>query len=110
MRRLSFAWVVSLLLMLAQHGALLHQLGHLSHTARTNGLAPGGTTLVADLEQVDSGLCLTCEAFAQIANPAAAHTATVDVVRTALHTPPEPRYVIVACDAPTPRSRGPPQV
>jgi hypothetical protein len=110
MRKLSLVWVVSLLLVFAQHGALLHQLGHLGHAQRMGGTTPAGATLVADLQAVDSGSCLTCEAFAQIANPAAAHAAVIEVCRAALLAPPEPRYAIVACDAPTPRSRGPPQV
>jgi hypothetical protein len=110
MRRVSLAWVVSLLLVLAQHGALLHQLGHLGHAGSMGGATPAGTTLVADPRALDSGPCLTCEAFAQIANPAAAHVAVIDGCPPALLTPPEPRHSLADCDAPTPRSRGPPQV
>jgi len=114
MRRLSLVWVVSLLLILAQHGALLHQLGHFSRHADwaggTAGAISSATTLVADLQALDGGPCLTCEAFAQIANPAAPHAAAIDASPAAVPAPPAPCYSVAACDTPTPRSRGPPQV
>ena len=110
MRRVSLAWVVSLLLVLAQHGVLLHQLGHLGHAGSAGGATSAGTTLFADLQALDNGPCLTCEAFAQIANQVAAHAAVIDSCSPPLLTPPELRYSLTDCDAPTPRSRGPPQV
>ena len=104
-RRLCLSWAVSLLLVLAQHGALLHELGHLSQ--RT---AAEGATLHPHAGVPESGLCLTCEAFSQVANPATAGAAQVAASPPALIPTPDPCYAIVAADAPTPRSRGPPQV
>lgn len=102
MRRLSLPWVLSLLLVFAQHGAVLHELGHLSHD---RGSAPA---LRADLHLGD-GPCATCEAFAQVANPASGAAGTL-AASAALYLPtPDPVYAIVAADTPTPRSRGPPQ-
>jgi len=101
-RRLSLAWVLSLLLVFAQHGAVLHQLGHLSHGDRTQGSA-----LRAQLPADSS--CATCEAFAQVANPAsgAAHTLSASA---AVYLPiPAPVHANIAADTLTPRSRGPPQ-
>ena len=103
MRRLSLPWILSLSLVFAQHGAVLHELGHLSHGDRSQGSA-----LRAQLPA--DGSCATCEAFAQVANPAsgAAHTLAASA---AVYLPtPAPVHAIVAADAPTPRNRGPPQV
>lgn len=96
------AWLLSLLLVFVQHGAVLHELGHLSHGER--GSAP---QLRAQLPA--DGPCATCEAFAQLANPASgpAHSLAPSA---AVYLPvPDPVYAIVAADTPTPRNRGPPQ-
>jgi hypothetical protein len=105
MRRSLLSWVLSLSLLLAQHGALLHELGHLCHHGGTVGTA----ALSAQLHGAEDGRCPTCEAFAQIANPAAAGTADLVVSPPALIPARHPSYVIVGADAPSPRSRGPPQ-
>jgi hypothetical protein len=104
MRRSGFSWIVSLLLLLAQHGAVLHELSHLNpvHTA--------GTTLRESGHGLESGLCLTCEAFSQVTNPAAAPALHLPLAPAALIPGPDPRFDVVAANAPTPRSRGPPQV
>jgi hypothetical protein len=102
-RRLSLAWVLSLLLVFAQHWAVLHELGHLSHGDR--GDAP---SLRADLHFGD-GPCATCAAFAQVTNPASG-AFNVLAASAAVYLPtPDPIYAIVAADTPTPRNRGPPQ-
>jgi hypothetical protein len=99
-RRLFIAWVASLLLVFAQHGALLHELGHLIHAGHAG----------PALQATDDGTCPTCEAYAQSANPAAA-TAAALTAHPAIFLPtPEPRYGLAATQVPTPRSRGPPQV
>jgi hypothetical protein len=105
MRRSSLSWLLSLLLVFVQHGAVLHELGHLSHGERTS-----GTTLRAELQPLDHGLCLTCEAYGQIANPAAAGASYVAVCPAALLPSRDPCYAVVGADTPAPRSRGPPQV
>jgi len=105
MRRLCLSWVLSLSLLLAQHGALLHELSHLTHGGHSTGAALG-----AQLQAAEGGLCPTCEAFAQIVNPATATATDLAVSPAVLIPAPEPRFTIVGADAPTPRSRGPPQV
>jgi len=105
MRRLCLSWVLSLSLLLAQHGAMLHELSHLTHTGHS-----AGATLGAELQPAEGGLCPTCEAFAQIGNPATAAATDLAVCPAALIPAPEPRFTILGADAPTPRSRGPPQV
>jgi hypothetical protein len=102
-RRASLTWLLSLLLVLVQHGAMLHELGHLSHVDR--GHAPA---LRADPQRSDA-TCSTCEAFAQVTNPATG-TASTLAASAAVYLPiAAPVYAIVAADTPTPRSRGPPQ-
>jgi len=104
MRRLSFTWVLSLLLVFVQHGAVLHELGHLSHGALSS-------TATLDAPQpLDSALCPTCEAFAQIANPASAAAPDIAVSPCGLLQIPDPPFASAGSGPPTPRSRGPPQV
>ena len=105
MRRASLSWLLSLLLVLVQHGAVLHELGHLGQ--REHG---GGPALRTDLHSAGSAACPTCEAFAQIANPVGASAPTVAVLPAAVLRTPASSYAIPAVDVPTPRSRGPPQV
>ena len=102
MRRLSLPWILSLLLVFAQQGGVLHELGHLSHDGHSSGpaLAP---------QQPADALCATCEAFAQVANPASGTASSLAASAAAYFPPPAPVYAIVAADDPTPRSRGPPQ-
>lgn len=102
MRRLSLPWVLSLLLVFAQHGAVLHELGHLSRGE--SGHAPAvRAQLPADT------VCTLCEAFAQVATPASGAASTL-APSAAVYLPnPAPAYAVIAADTLTPRSRGPPQ-
>jgi len=94
--------MLSLLLVFAQHGAVLHELGHLSR-----GDHDAGAALSA--QQPADTVCAACEAFAQVANPASGGTHTLAACAPAFLPVPAPASAFVACDAPTPRSRGPPQ-
>jgi hypothetical protein len=105
MRRAYLSWLLSLLLVLVQHGAVLHELGHLGQAGHS-----GGPALHTDLHTAGTAGCPTCEAYAQIANPAAGSAQPVGVLPPAVVRTPDPGYVIAAADPITPRSRGPPQV
>jgi len=105
MRRASLSWVLALLLVVVQHGAVLHELGHLTHGDRAT-----GTVLRAQSLGLDAAICPTCEAFAQIANPMAADGGQVATSPAAVLVTPAPCYAIACTAPPTPRSRGPPQV
>jgi hypothetical protein len=105
MHRRSLSWVLSLLLLLAQHGAVLHELSHLSHGTSTH-----GAVLYQSDQLPDNGSCPTCQAFSQVANPATGSTLVLALCAAALIRTPEPSYAIVGAEIPTPRSRGPPQV
>ena len=94
---------MSLLLVLVQHGAVLHELGHLGHAGR--GDAP---SLRADPQNNDAA-CPTCEAFAQVTNPASGSASTLAASAAVYLPTPAPVYAVIAADTLTPRSRGPPQ-
>ena len=104
MRRSSLALLLSFLLVFVQHGAVVHELGHLSH----HGPA-GATAQPADPHGVSVAFCPSCEGFAQIANPAAGGVAAVAIQPSRYLPTPDPRYAVIAANTPTPRSRGPPQ-
>jgi hypothetical protein len=105
MRRSSLSWLLSLLLLLVQHGAVLHELSHLSH-----GSVAAGASLHPDGHALDGGSCPTCNAFSQVANPVSSHTSGLSVSLGASLCVPDSSYAVVGTDVPTPRSRGPPQV
>jgi hypothetical protein len=100
--RLSLPWILSLLLVFAQQGAVLHELSHLQHRDRGQ-----GSELRAQLPAEDT--CATCEAFAQAANPASGAAETFSASASVYLPTPAPNYTILAADTPTPRNRGPPQ-
>jgi len=103
MRRSSIAWILSLLLVLVQHGAVLHELGHLSH-----GRHGAGAVARADAQPGTAGICQSCEGYAQVANPAAGTAASVPLDPAGFISAPDPSHPIAGADSPTPRSRGPP--
>jgi hypothetical protein len=100
-RRLYFPWVLSLLLVFAQHGAVLHELGHLKHGDRAQ-------TATLTAQQPADAVCATCEAFAQVANPASGGTHTLAACAPVFLPVSAPVGTLLAADIPTPRNRGPP--
>jgi hypothetical protein len=104
MRRSSLALLLSFLLVFVQQGAVLHELGHLSH-----GGPAGATAQPADPHGVKVAFCASCEGFAQAANLAAGVAPTVAVRSSGYLPTPDPRYAVIGANTPTPRSRGPPQ-
>ncbi|MGH8267032.1 MAG: hypothetical protein ACRETS_06915 [Steroidobacteraceae bacterium] len=100
---MTVSWVLSLLLVFAQTGAVLHELGHLSHSQHASGASVRADPLH------DSAVCPTCESFAPVASPASGGVPSLPVYRGGFLPIPEPCYAIVGADTPTPRSRGPPQ-
>jgi hypothetical protein len=91
-----------LLLMVAQQGALVHELSHVFRASDPQ-------------LKVDSGAaetsCALCPAFAQVATPAVSHAFDVPLLGRA--TPllaAEPRHAAIDASVPRPRSRGPPSL
>jgi hypothetical protein len=105
MRRLRLALALPLLVLFAQQGALLHELSHVYYSGHAL-----GSEMRQDAQLPDDALCPTCQAFAQIAHPASG-SAGVPALPLATYLPsPDPSYRTADADAPSPRSRGPPQV
>jgi hypothetical protein len=91
-----------LLLLIAQQGAVVHELGHLSEISSSSNEAHAATGL-ADTA------CALCPAFAQVVTPAFSHSFHIPVLlRAALDRGTAPLYVAIDAAVPTPRSRGPP--
>ena len=105
MRRLRFSWVLPLLLVFAQHGAVLHELTHLQHSEPSKGVIYQGA-----VDLLDNGPCLACQAFSQVVSPAASKAIALAVSPATFNPSADPCYAIVTADTLTPRSRGPPQV
>ena len=102
MRRLALSIVLPLLMLLAQHGAAVHDLGHLGpgHSVP----AGANKTLPADT------LCVSCLAFAQVGSSARAdHVALLPLEHSHVLAAP-PAAAVVAAEPPAQRSRGPPAV
>jgi len=96
--------MLSLLLVFAQHGAVLHELGHMQNSAAA------GTTVSPDPHASQSTPCALCQAFAQVANPAGSRALDFSACPAAFIPTPARCHSVVGADTPTARSRGPPQV
>jgi hypothetical protein len=97
------ALTLVLLLLAAQQGAVMHELGHFSaaQSAAVN-VGSGG---------VSDGACALCPAFAQAASPAFSHSLHIPLfVRTEAERSSEPQIGVIDTAVPTPRSRGPPSL
>lgn len=101
--RLSLTLFLLASLLLAQQGAVLHELSHLYYSGQSSGaqIAPGGDFL-------DNSHCLTCQAFAQVAHPATGSTPAFIAPAHAPPAGPTPLHSVADAAAPTPRNRGPP--
>jgi hypothetical protein len=100
-----------LLLLIAQQGAVVHEIGHLTEVSSSGGVGSGG--LSSGEAHSSAGLadatCALCPAFAQVVTPAFSHSFHIPVLlRAALERSTDPRYIAVEAAVPTPRSRGPP--
>jgi hypothetical protein len=88
-----------LLLIVAQQGAVVHELSHVS---------AGSNALNASASVLDSS-CAQCPGFAQVVSPAFFHAFHVpSLIRTAYELSAEPIYAAIDAAVPRPRSRGPP--
>jgi hypothetical protein len=89
-----------LLLISAQQGAVVHELGHVTGAYGTHAKAVTGVT---------DTTCAQCPAFAQVNTPAFSHSFHIPLlVRAALTISAEPLYAVIDAAVPSPRSRGPP--
>jgi len=104
MRKLLLTLVLPFILLFSQQGAVTHELGHLAEAlARaTDGQSTSGHQ-AGDLQ------CEACLAFAHLAGVATAHVAHPALLSFSFAVPANEAPAFIAADAPTARSRGPPQ-
>jgi hypothetical protein len=90
-------------LMVAQQGAVVHELSHVFRAVDAQLKVESGG--VADTA------CALCPAFAQVATPAFSHAFHVPLLgRAAPLLASEPLHAAVDASVPQPRSRGPPSL
>ncbi len=97
------ALTLVLLLLAAQQGALVHELGHFS--------ADHATAVRVGSGSVSDGTCALCPSFAQAASPTFSHSFHIPLlVRSETERSSKPQIAVVDVAVPTPRSRGPPSL
>ena len=103
MRHVFKALSLLLLLIAAQQGALVHELGHVF------GAIDGDLRVQSD--PAADTTCALCPAFAQVVTPAFSHSFHIPLlVRCAPEPVSEPRFRAIDAAVPRPRSRGPPSL
>jgi hypothetical protein len=92
-----------LLLMAAQQGAVVHELGHVFRA--------GDAQLKIESGGIADPTCALCPAFAQVVTPAVSHAFQVPLIgRAAPLRATELPYSAIDASVLTPRSRGPPSL
>lgn len=92
-----------LLLLVAQQGAVDHEIGHLS--------VIGLGELHTQARGAAESICAQCPAFAQVASPAFSHAFHIPRLgRAAPELHAEPRFSATNASVLEPRSRGPPSL
>ena len=100
MRKLHISLGIALLLLLAQQGAVLHEISHICQVGQTDARVHAGA--LADKT------CELCLAFSQVANPATQSVAQHALSPAACTAELAHVTAEAAVPGPTPRSRGPP--
>jgi hypothetical protein len=100
MRKLSISFLLSLLLVLAQQGAVFHELGHIVQASNSHVRVHADTA--ADKT------CQLCLAYSQLASPAS-HTVNLPYFEPAICVADcNPSLAAPPAEVLAPRSRGPP--
>jgi hypothetical protein len=100
MRKLYLSLILPLLMLLSQHGAVWHEIGHLSETS-----APAEH----DRQQPADKACESCLAFAHLAVAAAPDVPVPSLAELGFARITADTVAFIAAAAPAPRSRGPPR-
>jgi hypothetical protein len=95
------SFALLLLLIVAQQGAVVHEVSHFSDASKTEAAkSPAGAAEAA---------CALCPAFAQAVTPAFSHSFRIPhLVRSSPQSRATPLFRALDAKVPTPRSRGPP--
>ncbi len=92
-----------LLLIVAQQGAVVHELSHVSRAVHSG--------LQVDSQTASDTTCAQCPAFAQVVTPAFNHSLQIPfLVRIAAQLSTELEIAAIEAAVPHPRSRGPPSL
>ena len=103
MRKLLLSFLLPVVLLLSQQGAVLHEMSHLAEFAAAGTNGPGSTGHApGDLQ------CQACLAFAHLAGAVTAHVVPPALLSFSFQVPANEAPAFIAADAPTARSRGPP--
>jgi len=104
MRKLLLAFLLPVVLLFSQQGAITHEIGHIADfVARAGGGAQDGAGHAAgDLQ------CQACLAFAHLAGAITAQVVPPALLGFGFHFAVIEAPAFIAADAPTARSRGPP--
>ncbi len=101
MRKVSVSVSLWLLLLFAQHGAVLHELSHICQAASTQVAAQAA-------DDSTDKTCELCLGYSQLANSVTHSVTDFLVQRSASQIGTERPVAATPVDPPTPRSRGPP--
>jgi hypothetical protein len=101
MRKLHISLGLALLLLLAQYGAVLHEVSHISH-AGANVRAQVHADIALDRS------CQLCLAYSQVANPAGNAVNVACLEPSSCAAGATPPCSVIPRDVLAPRSRGPP--
>ena len=104
MRRVRLDFVLPLLLLVAQHGAVLHEISHIAYAGHVQ-----RAQLQPDAHLLDNRFCPTCYAFAQVLSPTAGSLAALPAPDTARLRSLDSTNAVISAESPIPRNRGPPQ-
>jgi hypothetical protein len=100
MRKISLSFGLWLLLLVGQHGAILHELSHFCRVGNVD------VSMHADV--VAEKDCELCLGYSQLASPAVHSFPHFAAARLPAERSPERSFAATPVDPPTPRSRGPP--
>ena len=104
MRKLLLSLLLPFVFLLSQQGAITHELSHLTDASSC---AAGGPD--RSCHQPGDLQCEACLAFAHLAGVATAHVVPPAMLSFSFQIPVNEAPVFIAADAPSARSRGPPQ-
>lgn len=111
MRKLLLAFLLPIVMLLSQQGAVTHEVGHIADfVAQANAVANGGSTDGGEPGSHQAGdlQCQACLAFAHLAGVATATVVPPALLSFSFHFTVIEAPAFIAADAPTARSRGPP--
>ena len=103
MRKLLLTFVLPLILLFSQQGAVVHELSHLTDAVARAAAGEGSSG-----HQASDLQCEACLAFAHLAGAVTAHVVPPALLSFSFQVPDNESPAFSAADAPTARSRGPP--